>query len=88
MRCIFALYQQLIGTDDKEHYSELFKPDFFDLVIVDECHRGSAKEDSKWRRILDYFSDATHLGMTATPKRNKNISRVLAILENLFTPIA
>ena len=55
----FSLYQQLIGDDDKEHFSELFDKDFFDLIIVDECHRGSAKEDSKWRRILDYFSSAT-----------------------------
>ena len=50
--------QQLAGDDDKEHFSELFTPDFFDLIIVDECHRGSAKEESRWRRILDYFSGA------------------------------
>lgn len=81
----FALYQQLIGTDDKEHYSELFKPDFFDLVIVDECHRGSAKEDSKWRRILDYFSDATHLGMTATPKETKYQSSIGYFGEPIYT---
>ena len=51
----FSLYQQLVGDDDKEHFSELFLPDFFDLIIVDECHRGSAKEESRWRRILEYF---------------------------------
>ena len=51
----FSLYQQLVGDDDKEHFSELFSPDFFDLIIVDECHRGSAKEESRWRLILEYF---------------------------------
>ena len=72
----FSLYQQLIGDDDKEHFSELFDKDFFDLIIVDECHRGSAKEDSKWRRILEYFSSATHIGMTATPKETKYTSNI------------
>lgn len=72
----FSLYQQLIGDDDKEHFSELFTPDFFDLIIVDECHRGSAKEESRWRRILEYFSSATQLGMTATPKETKYISNL------------
>lgn len=52
----FSLYQQLIGDNDEEHFSKLFKPDFFDLIIVDECHRGSAKDDSRWRRILEYFN--------------------------------
>ena len=64
----FSLYQQLVGDDDKEHFSELFSPNFFDLIIVDECHRGSAKEESRWRKILDYFQSATQIGMTATPK--------------------
>ncbi|MBR5415380.1 MAG: DEAD/DEAH box helicase family protein [Thermoguttaceae bacterium] len=72
----FSLYQQLVGDDGKEHFSELFKPDFFDLVIVDECHRGSAREESRWRQILDYFSSATHIGMTATPKETKYISNI------------
>ncbi len=72
----FALYQQLIGDDEKEHYSELFSPDFFDVVIVDECHRGSAKRDSRWRRILDYFSSAVHIGMTATPKETDEVSNL------------
>ena len=70
----FSLYQQLVGDDDKEHFSELFKPDFFDLIIVDECHRGSAKDESRWRRILEYFSSAAQIGMTATPKETKYIS--------------
>lgn len=72
----FSLYQQLVGDDDKEHFSELFKPDFFDLIIVDECHRGSAKEESRWRRILKYFKSATQIGMTATPKETKYISNL------------
>lgn len=72
----FSLYQQLVGDDDKEHFSELFTPDFFDLIIVDECHRGSAKEESRWRRILEYFSSATQIGMTATPKETKYISNL------------
>lgn len=70
----FSLYQQLIGEDGKEHFSELFRPDFFDLIIVDECHRGSAKEDSSWRRILEYFKSASQIGMTATPKETKYVS--------------
>lgn len=72
----FSLYQQLVGEDDKEHYSELFQPDFFDLIVVDECHRGSAKEESRWRRILEYFDSATQIGMTATPKETKYISNI------------
>ena len=72
----FALYQQLIGDNDQEHYSELFDPDFFDLIIVDECHRGSAKEDSRWRRILEYFTNATQIGMTATPKETMYVSNI------------
>lgn len=72
----FSLYQQLVGDDDKEHFSELFTPDFFDLIIVDECHRGSAKEESRWRRILKYFNFATQIGMTATPKETKYISNL------------
>ena len=72
----FSLYQQLVGDDDQEHFSELFSPDFFDLIIVDECHRGSAKADSRWRRILEYFDSATQIGMTATPKETKYISNI------------
>ena len=72
----FALYQQLIGDNDQEHYSDLFDPDFFDLIIVDECHRGSAKEDSRWRRILEYFNSATQIGMTATPKETMYVSNI------------
>lgn len=81
----FSLYQQLVGDDDKEHFSELFRPDFFDLIIVDECHRGSAKDESKWRRILEYFSSATQIGMTATPKETKYISNCHYFGEPIYT---
>ena len=81
----FSLYQQLVGDDDKEHFSELFKPDFFDLIIVDECHRGSAKDESRWRRILEYFSSATQIGMTATPKETKYISNCNHFGEPIYT---
>ncbi|CDE62030.1 type I site-specific restriction-modification system R (Restriction) subunit and related helicases [Fusobacterium sp. CAG:439] len=81
----FSLYQQLIGDDDKEHYSELFSPDFFDLIIVDECHRGSAKEESRWRRILEYFSSATQIGMTATPKETKYTSNISYFGDPVYT---
>lgn len=81
----FALYQQLVGDDDKEHYSELFNKDFFDLVIVDECHRGSAKEESRWRRILEYFSSASQIGMTATPKETEYVSNINYFGEPIYT---
>ncbi len=81
----FSLYQQLVGnktveeeTDEETlaHYKQLFDKDFFDLVIVDECHRGSAKEESRWRKVLEYFSSATQIGMTATPKETAYISNI------------
>ena len=81
----FSLYQQLVGDDDKEHFSELFKPDFFDLIIVDECHRGSAKDESRWRRILEYFSSSTQIGMTATPKETKYTSNCHYFGEPIYT---
>lgn len=80
----FSLYQQMVGDDDKEHFSELFTPDFFDLIIVDECHRGSAKEESRWRRILEYFNSATQIGMTATPKETKYISNLSYFGEPIY----
>ena len=69
-----ALYQGLTDYDeDKDAYRQ-FTPDFFDLVVIDECHRGSAAEDSAWREILNYFSSATHIGLTATPKETETVS--------------
>jgi len=80
-----ALYQGLTGNDeDKDAYKE-FSPDFFDLVVIDECHRGSAKEDSAWREVLDYFSSATHLGLTATPKETKDVSNIEYFGEPIYT---
>ena len=91
----FSLYQQLAGDGENEdegggdeavaRFAQLFKPDFFDLVIVDECHRGSAKKDSNWRRILDYFSSATQIGMTATPKETRYISNIDYFGEPIYT---
>jgi type I restriction enzyme R subunit len=72
----FALYQGLTShEEDKNAYKE-FSPDFFDLIVIDECHRGSADEASAWREILDYFKSATQIGMTATPKETKDISNM------------
>ncbi|MBO4664866.1 MAG: DEAD/DEAH box helicase family protein [Bacteroidaceae bacterium] len=81
----FALYQQLIGQGGKQNYKELFKPEFFDMVIVDECHRGSAKDDSNWREILEYFDGAIQLGMTATPKETKYQSSITYFGEPIYT---
>lgn len=81
----FALYQQLIGQGGKQNYKELFKPEFFDLVIVDECHRGSAKDDSNWREILEYFDGAIQLGMTATPKETKYQSNITYFGDPIYT---
>ncbi len=79
-----SLYHQLAG-DEKEEPFRKFKPDFFDLIIVDECHRGSASEDSCWRRILEYFHCATQIGMTATPKETKEVSNITYFGEPVYT---
>lgn len=91
----FSLYQQLAGDTDSEDpdkedetlskLAALFTPDFFDLIIVDECHRGSAKKDSNWRKILEYFSSSIQLGMTATPKETKYISNIDYFGEPVYT---
>jgi type I restriction enzyme R subunit len=78
-----SLYQQLAGDDGDEPFRKV-QPEFFDLIIVDECHRGSAKEESLWRKILEYFSSATQIGMTATPKETNNISNIDYFGEPLF----
>lgn len=80
-----ALYQGITGNDeDKDAYKE-FSKDFFDLIVIDECHRGSAKDDSAWREVLDYFSSATHLGLTATPKETKEVSNIEYFGEPIYT---
>ena len=91
----FSLYQQLSDREEEgeadgetetvNRLAELFRPDFFDLVIVDECHRGSAAKDSNWRKILKYFSSATQIGMTATPKETKYISNIDYFGEPIYT---
>ncbi len=88
----FSLYQQLTDREDEKEDEEavsrlsaLFSPTFFDLVIVDECHRGSAKKDSNWRKILEYFSSATQIGMTATPKETKYISNIDYFGDPIYT---
>ena len=80
-----ALYQGLTNYDeDKDAYRE-FSPDFFDLIVIDECHRGSASEDSAWREILDYFKTATHIGLTATPKETETISSTEYFGDPIYT---
>lgn len=81
----FSLYQQLFGDNDEERFRDLFDPDFFDLIIVDECHRGSAKADSRWRKVLEYFSSATQIGMTATPKETSYASNITYFGEPVYT---
>lgn len=71
----FALYHQMVGQNDEEHFRQI-PPGYFDLIIVDECHRGSAKEDSNWRKVLEYFKSATQIGMTATPKESEKVSNI------------
>lgn len=79
-----SLYHQLAGDEGDEPFRE-FQPEFFDLIIVDECHRGSAREASQWRKILDYFNSAIHIGMTATPKETKDISNIAYFGEPVYT---
>lgn len=79
-----SLYQQLAGDENEEPF-RAFTPDFFDLIVIDECHRGSAKEDSRWRRILEYFSNATQIGLTATPKETKEVSNITYFGEPIYT---
>lgn len=81
-----ALYQGLTGEDEDTHsLFEQFSPRFFDLVVVDECHRGSAKADSQWREVLEYFSSATQVGLTATPKETKTVSNIDYFGEPIYT---
>jgi len=71
-----ALYQGLTGQSESDNIFKQFSKEFFDLIIIDECHRGSARDTSNWRAILDYFDKATHIGLTATPKETKKISNI------------
>ena len=80
-----SLYQAVSGTEEESNIYKQFSPDFFDLIIVDECHRGSADENSNWRKILDYFVSATQVGMTATPKETEDISNSIYFGDPIYT---
>lgn len=80
-----SLYQAVTGSDEEKQIFKDFPKDFFDLIVIDECHRGSAKEDSAWREILDHFNTATHIGLTATPKETRAISNISYFGEPIYT---
>ena len=80
-----ALYQGLSGSEEEANVYKQFSPDFFDLIVIDECHRGSAKEDSSWREILTYFNNATHIGLTATPKETNETSNTEYFGDPVYT---
>ncbi|WP_422409753.1 MULTISPECIES: EcoAI/FtnUII family type I restriction enzme subunit R [unclassified Endozoicomonas] len=80
-----SLYQAVSGNEEEKNIYKQFDPDFFDLIVIDECHRGSAREDSAWREILEYFSSATHVGLTATPKETKEVSNIHYFGEPVYT---
>ena len=80
-----SLYQAVTGSEEERNIYKQFSPDFFDLIIVDECHRGSAAEDSAWREILSYFSSATQVGLTATPKETAEVSNIDYFGEPIYT---
>ena len=80
-----GLYQALTGPDEEDKIYKNVSRDFFDMIVIDECHRGSAAEDSAWREILDYFSDAVQLGMTATPKETEYVSNISYFGDPIYT---
>src|SRR5690625_3159586 len=80
-----ALYQGVSGSEEWQNIYQEFSPEFFDLIVIDECHRGSAREDSAWREILNYFDTATHIGLTATPKETKEVSNIDYFGEPIYT---
>jgi len=80
-----ALYQAVTGKEEWKQIYKQFPADFFDLIVVDECHRGSAADDSVWRDVLEYFSSATHLGLTATPKETKEVSNITYFGDPVYT---
>ncbi len=80
-----SLYQAVTGTEEEQNIYKQFSSDFFDLIVIDECHRGSAAEDSAWREILEYFSSAAHVGLTATPKETKEVSNITYFGEPIYT---
>jgi type I site-specific restriction endonuclease len=80
-----ALYQGVSGTEESKNIYKQFTRGFFDLIVIDECHRGSAADDSAWREILEYFSAATQIGLTATPKETKEVSNIDYFGEPIYT---
>jgi type I restriction enzyme R subunit len=80
-----SLYQAVTGTEEEQNIYKQFSPDFFDLIVIDECHRGSAADDASWRKILEYFSAATQIGMTATPKETRDVSNIEYFGEPIYT---
>ena len=80
-----SLYQAVTGTEEEKNIYRQFSPDFFDLIIIDECHRGSAAADSAWREILEYFTSATQIGLTATPKETKEVSNIDYFGDPIYT---
>ena len=80
-----CLYQAVTGTEEEQNIYTQFSPDFFDLIVIDECHRGSAADDAAWRKILEYFSSATQIGLTATPKETKEISNIEYFGDPIYT---
>lgn len=80
-----SLYQAVSGQEDENNIYKQFSPDFFDLIVVDECHRGSAAEDANWRKILEYFSSATQIGLTATPRETKDVSNIEYFGDPIYT---
>jgi type I restriction enzyme R subunit len=80
-----ALYQAVSGTEEEQNIYRQFSPDFFDLIVIDECHRSSASEASAWHEILQYFSSAVHIGLTATPKETKDVSNIAYFGEPVYT---
>ncbi|TQF71895.1 EcoAI/FtnUII family type I restriction enzme subunit R [Pseudoalteromonas luteoviolacea] len=80
-----SLYQAITGPEEHQKAYKQFSPDFFDLIVIDECHRGSASEDSAWREILDYFGCASHVGLTATPKETEDVSNSTYFGEPVYT---
>ena len=80
-----CLYQAVTGTEEEQNVYRQFSPDFFDLVVVDECHRGSAAADAAWRKVLDYFASATQIGLTATPKETKEVSNIEYFGDPIYT---
>ena len=80
-----GLYQAITGPEENQKIFKEFSPGFFDLIVIDECHRGSAAEDSAWREILEYFSSATQIGLTATPKETKYVSNIAYFGEPVYS---